>query len=148
MKFKYLVFLILFVMCLKQAEAQNKPRINHIAVYIHDLGICTNFYKDVVGLEVIPEPFHDGRHTWFSVGDHAALHLIAGAKGVESHLKDSHLCFSVDSIETFISVLEKNNVAYENWVGQAGAVTLRADGIKQIYFKDPEGYWIEVNNDQ
>ncbi len=129
-------------------EAQNKPLINHIAVYVVNLESSTNFYKDVIGLEVIPEPFHDGRHTWFSIGDHAALHIISGAKAMIDHDKDSHLCFSVTSMEPFIAQLEKNKVAYESWLGQANAVTTRADGIRQIYFKDPDGYWIEINNNR
>jgi len=27
-------------------------------------------------------------------------------------------------------------------------VQLRPDGIQQIYFQDPDGYWIEVNDDK
>lgn len=129
-------------------NAQDKPVINHIAVYVQSLDTCTRFYRDVIGLEVIPEPFHDGRHTWFAIGDHAALHLIQGAKEITMHDKNSHLCFSVTSIERFINQLEENKIAYESWAGDANTFTTRADGIKQIYFTDPEGYWIEVNNDR
>jgi catechol-2,3-dioxygenase len=25
---------------------------------------------------------------------------------------------------------------------------VRPDGVKQIYFQDPEGYWIEINDDK
>lgn len=129
------------------SQTIDKPKINHIAVFVQNLDTCTKFYRDVIGLEVIPEPFHDGRHTWFSIGEHAALHLIQGAEKVEEHLKDSHLCFSVPSIEKFMAVLKENKISFESWAGEQNNFTLRADGIKQIYFKDPEGYWIEVNND-
>lgn len=148
MKIRFAILLISFVMAATTIEAQNKPLINHIAVYVVNLETSTNFYRDVIGLEVIPEPFHDGRHTWFSIGDHAALHIISGAKAKIDHDKDSHLCFSVTSMEPFIAQLEKNKVAYESWLGQVNAVTTRADGIRQIYFKDPDGYWIEINNDK
>ena len=123
-----------------------KPRLNHIAVYVVDLKISTAFYKDIVGLDTIPEPFHDGRHTWFSVGIKSHLHIISGAKGKTEHEKNSHLCFSVPSVADFIKLLEKNNVEYENWAGQKNTVTNRVDGVKQIYFKDPDGYWIEIND--
>jgi lactoylglutathione lyase len=43
-------------------------------------------------------------------------------------------------------VLEKNKIEYENWAGQKMTVTTRVDGVKQIYFKDPDGYWIEIND--
>ena len=148
MKIRFAILLISLVMAVNTSKAQNKPLINHIAVYVVNLETSTNFYKDIIGLDVIPEPFHDGRHTWFSIGDHASLHLISGAKSAIAHDKDSHLCFSVSSMEPFIAQLEKNNVAYENWAGQAKSVTTRADGVKQIYFKDPDGYWIEINNDR
>ncbi len=133
-------------MGITSSEAQNKPVINHIAVYVLNLETSTHFYKNVVGLDTIPEPFHDGRHTWFTIGYKAALHIIQGAKAIMPHDKDSHLCFSVASVDEFIQRLDKNNVAYENWPGQAKSVTTRADGVKQIYFKDPDGFWIEVND--
>ena len=123
-----------------------KPRLNHIAVYVVDLKISTAFYKEIIGLDTIPEPFHDGRHTWFSVGIKSHLHIISGAKGKTEHEKNSHLCFSVPSVADFIKLLEKNNVEYENWAGQKNTVTNRVDGVKQIYFKDPDGYWIEIND--
>ncbi len=127
-------------------EAQARPVINHIAVYVLDLQTSTYFYEEVVGLEMIPEPFHDGRHTWFAIGSNAALHIIQGAVAIKAHDKDSHLCFSVPSIEEFIQRLDKNNVSYENWPGEAKSFTTRPDGVMQIYFKDPDGFWIEVNN--
>jgi lactoylglutathione lyase len=37
-------------------------------------------------------------------------------------------------------------VEYENWAGEKNAVTNRVDGVKQIYFRDPDGYWIEIND--
>ena len=126
--------------------AQQKALLNHIAVYVVDLKVSTAFYKDVIGLDTIPEPFHDGRHTWFSVGVKSHLHLISGATSKTSHDKNSHLCFSVPSVAEFIKRLEKNNVEYEDWAGSKMKVTNRVDGVKQIYFKDPDGYWIEIND--
>ncbi len=148
MRIRFAILLISFFMAVNVSKAQSRPLINHIAVYVVNLETSTNFYKDIIGLEVIPEPFHDGRHTWFSIGDHAALHIISGAKSKIAHDKDSHLCFSVTAMEPFIAQLEKNNVAYESWKGESKSVTTRADGIRQIYFKDPDGYWIEINNDR
>lgn len=130
------------------SQPGSKPNalLNHIALYVVDLKTSTDFYKDIVGLDTIPEPFHDGRHTWFSVGVKSHLHIISGAKEKKAHEKNSHLCFSVVSVPDFIKVLEKNKVEYENWAGEKMAVTNRVDGVKQIYFKDPDGYWIEIND--
>jgi len=38
-------------------------------------------------------------------------------------------------------------IAYSDWQGKPNTINARADGIKQIYLQDPDGYWIEVNND-
>ncbi len=56
--------------------ASAAPRVNHIAFYVLDLKVSTDFYANVVGLPQIPEPFHDGKHTWFALGPNCALHVI------------------------------------------------------------------------
>ncbi|HUQ67509.1 MAG TPA: VOC family protein [Flavitalea sp.] len=126
---------------------QSKPLLNHIAYYVKDLKVSSDFYSRVIGLDTIPEPFHDGKHTWYRVSENSHLHLIQGAKEVTSHDKNTHLCFSVPSVEEVIARLNKNNVEYESWAGDKMSVTTRVDGIKQLYFVDPDGYWIEINND-
>jgi len=37
-------------------------------------------------------------------------------------------------------------IAFEDKEGVQGAITNRVDGVHQIWIKDPEGYWIEVND--
>jgi lactoylglutathione lyase len=128
------------------SAARSGARLNHIALYVTDLQRATQFYLNVVGLDTIPEPFHDGRHTWFLVGPKSHLHIISGAQTPLPKEKNTHLCFTVSSVADFIPRLTKNNVAYENWLGEKLAVTNRVDGVKQIYFQDPDGYWIEVND--
>ena len=139
------VFLTIFFFAYAYSQS-NKASLNHIAVYVVDLKISTAFYKDIIGLDTIPEPFHDGRHTWFSVGVKSHLHIISGAASKTVHEKNSHLCFSVPSVPEFIKNLDKNKIEYEDWAGTKMKVTNRVDGVKQIYFKDPDGYWIEIND--
>ena len=150
------VFLIplLGLLALTPAAAQTAKavvtpaiRLNHIAVYVHDLEKSTAFYQDVLGFKQIPEPFHDGRHTWFSLAPGGQFHLIQGAGTGTTHDKNDHLCFSVPSVEAFIANLNKHGIEYTNWPGTAKAPTVRVDGVKQIYFQDPDGHWIEINDD-
>jgi lactoylglutathione lyase len=145
----YILFAMTFLYAAANASGQtNKPkaRLNHIAIYVYDLQKSTDFYSKIIGLDTIPEPFHDGKHTWFSIGDKSHLHVIQGAAAGLSHEKNNHLCFSIVSVENFISILDKNNIEYENWPGQKKSIQLRPDGVKQIWFKDPNGYWIEIND--
>ncbi len=144
-------FLIIMVVINTQnvtAQMQKSPTLNHIALYVLDLEKSTAFYENVIGLNIIPEPFHDGRHTWFKIGKHSQFHLIKGAEAVTVHDKNSHVCFRTPSIEKFVDRLKKFKIPYENWAGETNKISIRTDGVKQIYFKDPDGYWIEINNDK
>jgi len=123
-----------------------KPRLNHIALYVTDLKKSTDFYEHVVQLDTIPEPFHDGKHTWFAIGPLSHLHLIEGSKESLSREKNTHLCFTVASVPDFIKILDAHKIEYEDWPGKKMQVTKRVDGVFQIYFKDPDGYWIEIND--
>lgn len=122
-----------------------KPVFNHLAIHVADLQASTLFYKDVIGLDTIPEPFHDGKHTWFSIGPGSQLHIIAGAMATQ-HDKDHHLCLRVASVPDFIARLTKADIPFEDARGNKQAVTLRPDGVRQVYFQDPDGYWIEIND--
>jgi lactoylglutathione lyase len=139
-------FLVFNLVRAQQPSLKVKPTLNHIAMYVVDLKKSTDFYQQIVQLDTIPEPFHDGKHTWFSVGPLSHLHLIQGAKDYYAHEKNTHLCFTVPSVPDFIKVLEKNNIEYENWAGEKKQVTHRVDNVYQVYFKDPDGYWIEMND--
>lgn len=123
-----------------------KPRLNHIAITVVDLNRSTVFYRDVIGLDTIPEPFHDGKHTWFSIGPLSHLHVIAEAKEIVAHNKGAHLCFTVPSVQAFIRRLDNAGVKYEDWAGNKQQVTHRVDGVLQIYLTDPDGYWLEIND--
>ncbi|MBC7873013.1 MAG: VOC family protein [Ferruginibacter sp.] len=144
--FFYFIITAMSVTSLAQTNPSPKATLNHIALYVVDLKISTAFYQHIIGLDTIPEPFHDGKHAWFSIGVKSHLHVIQGAVAPVTHPKQSHLCFTVGSVDTFTTVLQKNKISYENLAGEAGAITTRVDGVKQIYFKDPDGYWIEIND--
>jgi len=138
---------LLFIVAVQgQQDAKAKASLNHIAQYVVDLKVSTDFYANIVGLDTIPEPFHDGKHTWFAVGPKSHLHIISGAMQKVPHDKNSHLCFTVPSVLDFITELKKNNVPFESWTGEKNTYTNRVDGVKQIYFQDPDGYWIEIND--
>jgi len=145
------VTVLIFFMFLQKTiifaqQSSDKVILNHIAVYVQDLKTSTWFYSDIIGLDTIPEPFHDGLHTWYKIGPQSQLHLIQGSGTPVPQNKNSHLCFSVPDLDVFINKLNKNNIVFENWAGELKRITHRVDGVKQIYCKDPDGYWIEIND--
>jgi len=139
------VLTLIFAIGFQESFAQ-KATFDHVSLYVKDLKKSTAFYKNVMHLDTIPEPFHDGKHTWLKIGEGLQMHLIAGAVTNSPVEKENHICFSTPSIEAFAASLTKAGVVYGNWQGTPNAIQRRADGVQQIYFTDPDGYWIEVND--
>ncbi|MFN8250788.1 MAG: VOC family protein [Ferruginibacter sp.] len=125
---------------------QTKAHINHTAIFVMDVKTSAAFYQNIIGLDTIPEPFHDGKHAWFKTGPGIALHIIQGAAAKKEYYKNQHTCFSVASVEAFTSMLAAKNISYEDVKGNKGSVTNRVDGVKQLWLQDPDGYWIEIND--
>ncbi len=131
------------------SSAQNsKVHINHTAVYVIDLKQSANFYSNIIGLDTVPEPFHDGKHVWYSTGAHTMLHIIEGANAKKDYYKNQHTCFTVSDFNAFIEKLKKIQWPWEDVAGKKNAITTRIDGVHQIWLQDPDGYWLEINDDK
>jgi len=140
------IFLLAFSFPFVCFSQDVKPKINHVAICARNLQKSIAFYSDVMELTKIPNPFKDTVHQWFRIGDGVALHVIKGDCPVETRNISTHLCFAVPSIPDFMKHLDKFNIKYGDWNGTYKKTLLRADGVTQIYFQDPDGYWIEVND--
>ena len=128
------------------SQSTNQPVFNHAALCAKDLKKTAGFYSTVLQLETIKNPFNDTLHVWFKIGDGLALHVIHGDCPDTVHNIGIHLCFAVPDLNAFIKHLDGLNVKYGNWGGEPKKVQLRADGVRQIYIQDPDGFWIEVND--
>ena len=129
------------------AMAQPATSVSHVALYVFDLQKSVDFYKSVLGLQQLPEPFKDGKHVWLRMGPHSQLHIIQGAAKVEPHDKNSHLAFSVKDLKKFTARLDNAGVRYGSWTSDKKRTTARPDGVEQVYLQDPDNFWVEVNND-
>lgn len=118
---------------------------DHESLVVTNLMKTGDFYRDVLMLKEIPHPDNAPGFRWFQVRGNSQLHLIK--KDIVEFKKDKsiHLCLSTQNLEAMIEHLISNEVDFYNWPGQKGSVTDRSDGVKQIYIKDPDGYWIEIN---
>ncbi len=142
----YKLLTLSVLLLIGQNSYSQKATLNHTAIYVVDAQKSVVFYQQILGLDTIPEPFHDGKHAWFRTGTGLALHIIEGAPAKKEYYKNQHTCFSVGSVQNFITLLQKNNITWEDRDGTKMAVTTRLDGVKQIWLQDPDGYWIEVND--
>jgi len=124
-----------------------QAKINHIAVYVEDLKRSEVFYAQVFEFQALEEPFKIGRHAWFDIGGGIALHLIQAPWEPVTINKHNHICFSVPDMGAFIKKLENLGIDFEDFPGNKGEINIRPDGIQQIYIQDPDGYWIEINDE-
>jgi lactoylglutathione lyase len=148
MRIRVALFFILAMATYQSLRAQStkSARINHTAIYVVNAKASAAFYREIIGLDTIPEPFHDGKHAWFRIGDGIALHIIEGATEKKEYYKNQHTCFSVASVDDFAQLLKKHNIPWEDRDGKKMAVTTRVDGVKQLWVQDPDGYWVEIND--
>ncbi|HWX54112.1 MAG TPA: VOC family protein [Verrucomicrobiae bacterium] len=131
----------------QSGPANQRPEFDHTAVYVRDMQKSADFYDRVLELERIPEPFHDGRHIWYRIGAHDQLHVIAGATSAAEHDVNVHLAFRVAVFSDFVARLDHLGIPYRQSVhGDGKTARVRPDGVHQVYFQDPDGYWIEVND--
>jgi lactoylglutathione lyase len=147
MKIACLITLLSLGTLVSAQKTNSKVHINHTAIFVMNLAETGKFYSNVIGLDTVPEPFHDGRHIWYKTGEHTMLHVIQGANQKKEYYKNQHTCFTVSNFTEFTNKLTMLNWPYEDVAGNKNKVTTRVDGIHQIWVQDPDGYWIEINDD-
>ncbi|MGZ8559904.1 MAG: VOC family protein [Chitinophagaceae bacterium] len=129
-----------------QDSASFKFSINHLAISVKDVTRSAEFYMKVLKLPEITNRSKIEGVRWFVLGDARELHLISVIKENVTVNKALHLGLSTTSFEVFMKHFVALKIPYSDWPGKSNAVNIRADGIKQIFFQDPDGYWIEVNS--
>lgn len=144
------ILLIIFILCIGgfagSAQGFKKLQLDHDAVYVTNLKQSSKFYIGILGLDSIPEPFRDGRHLWLSLGSGISLHIIQGAEKPKEYFQNNHICLRTDNVMAFTKMLETNKITWYDVKGVPNKITTRPDGVSQVWVKDPDGYWIEVNN--
>jgi lactoylglutathione lyase len=140
----YLLILVLLLSF--KAYSQQYARFNHVALMVTNADKSADFYIKWFHLDTIKNPFPGRPIRWLSLGEGNALHLIQGTKAEATVLANNHLAFSVASLDDFIALLKKNNVPYGDGNGKQGTFATRSDGVRQVYFRDPDGYEVEAND--
>jgi lactoylglutathione lyase len=120
---------------------------NHMALSVKDVDVSAAFYKNVFQLKEIENRSALAGIRWISLGEkNKELHLISLVKEPVTVNKGVHLALTTQNIDAFAKRLDDLKIEYGDFAGKPHTINIRADGVKQIYFKDPDGYWIEVNN--
>ncbi|QXP66672.1 VOC family protein [Polaribacter sp. AHE13PA] len=120
---------------------------NHIALSVKDVDTSIAFYQKVLQLKEIKNTASNSKTRWLSLGEGKQLHIIPRPDAIIKTNKAVHFALSTKDIATFILHLKELKIEYSDWIGTPNKDYVRNDGILQVYFQDPNGYWIEINND-
>ena len=139
---------VLLLSLFAAAQEGNTPvlRFNHLALSVKDPDRSAEFYKTVLHLPEITNKTRMEGIRWLSLGEGKELHLISVIKEPVAINKAVHLALTTTAFDVFIRGLQERQIPYSDWPGTPGKINLRADGIQQVFFQDPDGYWIEVNS--
>ena len=121
--------------------------INHIALSVKDVNESIEFYKKVLLLTEIKNTASNSKTRWLSISEGKQLHLIPRPNAEIKTNKAVHFALATASLNTFVKHLDKLKIEYSDWLDTPNKDYIRKDGIVQVYFQDPNGYWIEINND-
>lgn len=111
---------------------------NHVALQVSDVAQSADFYAKVLDLEEIRIPAFDYPVRWFSLGENRELHLIGREEsGTSTGIRGNHFCLEVTDILQAEKHLKDLGIDYM-------PIKLRPDGVKQLFFTDPDGHYIEL----
>lgn len=114
--------------------------ISHVSVLVSNTEKSLAFYRDIIGLVVDPErPDLGYPGAWLTVGDQQ-IHLLElpnpdPVEGRPEHGgRDRHIAFNVSNINSLISSLEENDIAF----------TRSKSGRNALFCRDPDGNALEL----
>jgi catechol 2,3-dioxygenase-like lactoylglutathione lyase family enzyme len=115
---------------------------DHYSIAVKDLESSTHFYHHILGFELMDRPNFDFPGTWLRVGKNISLHLIEDSemKPIEiSGSRKLHFAFAVEDIYVVRNFLTGHNIAIVKPIKE------RPDGVLQMFVRDPDGYYVEFN---
>jgi lactoylglutathione lyase len=128
-------------------KSQSNLKFDHQALPVNNLKITGDFYRDILGFKDIQTLVGTKyTHRWLANYEGKEIHLIFSDEEIQKTPKQIHMAFSPLDFDKFIDHLKKNNVVFTNYKLEVGVVQVRKDGIKQLWMRDPQGYWIEINS--
>ena len=121
--------------------------LHHISLYVSDLSASASFYADALGLEEIPNRVGKSHIRWFKLDEFRSIHIIGGDPvSARPRQMSTHVALATQSFDAALQRLTQHGVTYVSLGGKPKEASLRADGIRQVYFQDPDGHWLEIND--
>ena len=120
---------------------------NHIALSVKDVNESIEFYQKVFQFKEIENTASDSITRWLSMGEGKELHFIPRPDSEIKVNKAVHFALTTSELNALVRHLEALHIDYSDWINNPNKIHIRKDGIRQVYFQDPNGYWLEVNDD-
>jgi catechol 2,3-dioxygenase-like lactoylglutathione lyase family enzyme len=120
---------------------------DHYTLQVKSMEASVEFYKNILQLKELDTPWPDNPSIrFFEIGNNQQLHLGEVDFGEVKLNKIIHLALAVNDFDAFLTHLMDIGFDYSNFSGEKLKYQTRPDGVRQIYFQDPDEYWIEVND--
>ena len=125
------------------------PTLQHVTVVVSDFARSKKFYTEILKLTEIKTDFLPDKQMFLAAGDNLEIH-VGEVPGVEIHPSDfNHFALSVSDFDGFLSYLKEKGIVYKLLIGGDDyTVQKRPDGVRQTFIRDPDGYWVEINDMQ
>lgn len=120
--------------------------LDHIALSVKDVDESVAFYKKVFEFKEIENTASNSKTRWLLLGENKQLHLIPRPNLEVKTNKAVHFALTTSDLQSFIGRLKDLKIEFSDWKDTLNKDYIRKDGIQQYYFRDPNGYWIEINN--
>lgn len=114
--------------------------LHHIARVTRRPDESTAFYRDLLGFQELQRPPFNFRGAWlYNYG--VQIHIIENVSSVPDPARPidprgNHLAFHVSDIEAAKKKLSEAGLEFHEQVN--------AGGIHQVFFRDPDGHFIEI----
>ncbi len=112
---------------------------NHLSLHVSNLEKSKDFYGNILGMKEIERPNFPYNGAWYDMGYGLSLHLIEG-KNYETQAgsRGNHFAFETENVQELENELKHKGV-------EIVSNKIRVDGIRQLFVKDPDGYFVEFN---
>ena len=114
--------------------------INHVGIGVKDRRASLKFYRDLLGLEIIPSMVDAKNIVWMRAADGTMLHLIEPREGTAPPPVPQgayHNAFEVENFDDALSVIRGAGLEIEG-------PSERHDGQHCFFVRDPDGNRVEI----
>lgn len=148
---KYLILVLTLSFCSFYSNAQSfSLEHDHSTIQVESIDDSVEFYKSILNLKEVDTPWPGYKMIrFFETGKNQQLHIAQAQVDKYGDVKINkvlHLAFAVKDFDGYLKYLTEKGINYSNFAGEDKKIQSRPDGVRQIYFQDPDGYWIEIND--